>query len=62
MGKALYFEDARNSTPENEVVFLNEHGTKLVNTFNSPFLARKFLNTLRKSKKCVVVSHTIKMT
>lgn len=63
MNTALYFEDVRNSPPSgNEVVFMNEKGIKLVRQFESPFLARKFLNSLRKSRKCVLISHTIKNT
>ena len=41
------------------ICFLNEAGQKLVRSFESPYMARKFINTLKRSKRCVLVSYPI---
>ena len=39
-----------------KVIFLNEKGTRVEKTFDSPYLARKFVNKLKYSKRCRLVS------
>lgn len=41
-----------------KVTFIvNETGAKLVRGFESPYLARNFVNKLKRSKKCTLVSY-----
>lgn len=39
------------------VVFLNEKGIRLVRGFDSVYLARQFVNKIRHSKRCTLVSY-----
>lgn len=39
------------------VVFINEKGTRVEKLFDSVYLCRKFVNKLKHSKRCVLVSH-----
>lgn len=39
------------------VVFINERGTRVEKLFDSVYLCRKFVNKLKHSKRCVLVSH-----
>ena len=41
------------------VVFINEHGDRVEKTFDSVYLCRKFVNKLKHSKKCVLVSYPL---
>lgn len=41
------------------VVFLNECGTRVEKEFNSAYLCRKFVNKLKHSKRCVLVSYPL---
>ena len=42
----------------NDVVFIaNDSGRKLVRQFNSPYQARAFVNKLKRSKRCTLVSY-----
>lgn len=40
-----------------EVVFLNERGVRCVRVFDSEYLCRKFVNKLRYSKRCRLISY-----
>lgn len=52
-----YIEDA--TLPGfNDVVFIaNDSGRKLVRNFDSPWKAMKFVNKLKHSKRCTLVSY-----
>lgn len=39
------------------VVFINERGNRVEKRFDSPYLCRKFVNKLKHSKRCVLVSY-----
>lgn len=39
------------------VVFINERGTRVEKIFDSAYLCRKFVNKLKHSKRCVLVSY-----
>lgn len=39
------------------VVFINERGNRVEKTFDSEYLCRKFVNKLKHSKRCVLVSY-----
>lgn len=39
------------------VVFIDENGKRVTRTFDSEFRCRKFVNKLKHSKKCVLVSY-----
>ena len=41
-----------------KVTFLNEKGIRLVRGFDSPYEARKFVNKIRKSTRCTLVSYS----
>ena len=41
-----------------KVCFINEKGIRLVRGFDSPYEARKFVNKIRKSNRCTLVSYT----
>lgn len=41
------------------VVFINERGTRVTKTFDSAYLCRKFVNKLKRSKRCVLVSYPL---
>ena len=41
------------------VTFINERGNHVTKHFDSEFLCRKFVNRLKHSKKCVLVSYPI---
>lgn len=38
---------------------VHKSNTRLVRVFDSPYLARKFVNRLRHSKKCTLISYPI---
>jgi len=40
------------------VCFINEKGVRLVRGFDSPYQARKFVEKIRKSRRCTLVSYT----
>lgn len=41
-----------------DVVFIaKDSGRKLIRVFDSPFMARDFVNKLKRSKKCILVSY-----
>ena len=43
---------------ENDVVFISrDSGRKLVRNFDSPYLAGQFVNKLKRSKRCILVSY-----
>lgn len=42
--------------PGCKVVFINERGNRVTKEFGSPFLCRKFVNKIQRSKKCKLVS------
>ena len=42
-----------------KVIFLNEKGVRVEKSFDSPFLARKFVNKINHSKRCRLVSAPI---
>lgn len=54
-----YYENDRSAPSGYRVVFSNKQNTRLVRVFSSPFLARKFVNKLRHSKKCTLLSYPI---
>lgn len=39
-----------------EITLLNEKGQQFIKTFDSPYLANKFINKVRRSKKLTLVS------
>ena len=41
------------------VVFINDRGTRVEKLFDSEYLCRKFVNKLKHSKRCVLVSYPI---
>ena len=41
-----------------KVCFINEKGIRLVRGFDSPYEARKFVQKIRKSRRCTLVSYT----
>lgn len=41
------------------VVFINERGDRVEKTFTSAYLCRQFVNKLKHSKKCTLVSYPI---
>lgn len=41
-----------------KVTFLNERGVRLVRGFDSVYLARQFVNKIRKSSRCTLVSYS----
>lgn len=41
------------------VVFINERGSRVTKTFDSEFLCRKFVNKLKRSKRCTLVSYPL---
>lgn len=43
----------------NVTFIVNETGEKLIKSFDSEFLARKFVNKLRYSKRCTLVSYPL---
>ena len=40
-----------------KVTFANEFGVRLTRSFASPYLAKQFVNKLRRSKKCTLISY-----
>lgn len=42
-----------------EVKFLNAEGVALVRYFDSPYLARKFINKVKRSKKLTLISYPL---
>lgn len=45
---------------ENDVVFLeNKSGKRLVRQFDSPYIAEKFVNKVRRSRKLTLISYPI---
>lgn len=42
-----------------EVTFINARGERLTNKYSSPYQARKFINKLRHSRKCILISYPI---
>ena len=59
MNEAVYFDE--NVSPGFlEVVFIvRESGTKLVRNFDSEYLARKFVEKVKRSKKLILVSYPL---
>lgn len=41
------------------VVFLNESGTKVSKRFDSPYFCRKFVEKMRRSKRCKLLYYPI---
>lgn len=39
-----------------EVICLNEKNEKFTKTFNSPYIAEKFINKCKRGKKIIIVS------
>lgn len=39
------------------VVFINDRGNRVEMHFDSPYLCQKFVNKLKRSKKCTLVSY-----
>lgn len=39
------------------VIFLNEKGERVIREFDSEYLCRKFVNKLRFSKRCRLISY-----
>lgn len=39
-----------------KVVFLNEKGIRITKEFQSPYLAEKFVNKIKHSKRCRLIS------
>lgn len=54
-----YFEDAGALGCFDVVFIARDSGRKLVKSFESPYLARKFVEKVRRSKKCTLVSYPI---
>lgn len=47
-----------NNTGYYKVTYIvNESGVKVVKGFDSPYLAKKLVNKLKRSKKCTLVSY-----
>lgn len=42
-----------------EVVFINDRGTRVSKVFDSEYLCRRFVNKLKHSTKCRLVSYPI---
>lgn len=40
-----------------KVTFINEYGRRVTKTFDSEFLCRRFVNKMKRSKRCVLVSY-----
>ena len=60
MKSAFYEEDYGNVDGCYKVTFLiKETGKRFVRGFSSPYQARLFVNKLKHSKKCMVISHPI---
>lgn len=51
--KTIYLAESPTSD-DNDVVFINERGDKLVRKFDSPYHARLFANKVRRNKKLVL--------
>lgn len=41
------------------VTFINEKGNHVTKRFDSEFLCRKFVNRLKRSKRCTLVSYPL---
>ena len=41
-----------------KVCFINEKGIRLIRGFDSPYEARKFVQKIRKSNRCTLVSYS----
>ena len=41
-----------------KVTFKNEKGVELIKGFDSPYFMMKFVNKLKHSKTCALISHT----
>lgn len=53
-----HYADRVSSVPRNRVIYIvNATGVKLARDFDSPYLANKFVNKLRHSKRCTLVSY-----
>lgn len=47
-----------NNTGYYKVTFIvNESGAKVTKSFESPYVAKKFVNKLKRSKRCTLVSY-----
>lgn len=42
-----------------KVTFINERGNHVTKTFDSEYLCRNFVNKLKHSKRCVLVSYPL---
>ena len=51
------YADERTYGRENDITFINNKGVRLVKSFESEYQARMFVNKLKHSKKCVLVSY-----
>lgn len=56
-GKVFYATDYDICPGFYRVVFFSEKGEKLCKGFDSPYLCRKFVNKLRHSRRCTLVSY-----
>lgn len=55
-----YYAGTDESAGYFQVVFIvKETGQRLVRGFDSPYLARKFVNKLKHSKRCSLVSYPV---
>lgn len=58
MEQAAHYADRVSSVPRNRVIYIvNATGVKLARDFDSPYLANKFVNKLKHSKHCTLVSY-----
>lgn len=53
------YTEPRCSYSQYPVVFQNEKGVRLTREFDSPYLAARFVNKLRHSKRCTLISYPI---
>ena len=52
-----YIEEVPNVGAFDVVFISKDSGRKLVRNFDSPYLAKKFVDKLRYSKRCILVSY-----
>ena len=57
MNKAKYIDDVEYLGDFDVVFIVKKSGAKLVRQFTSPFLAMEFVNKLKRSKTCMLVSY-----
>ncbi len=56
-GKTTYADERDDGLGFYKVTFINERGVRLTRSFDSPYFTRQFVNKLRRSKKCKLVSY-----